>query len=100
MNLEHANGAGAHETCHTKLMARGWESKDVESQLDAAEERARIAKQSKLTAEEVARRGERESLELSRKRVLHDIETSKNPGYRATLEAALKHLDEKLAALK
>ena len=80
-------------------MARGWESKDVESQVDAAEERARLAKLPKLTPEEAARNRERESLELSRKRVLHDIETSKNPGYRATLEAALKHLDEKLAAL-
>jgi hypothetical protein len=80
-------------------MARGWESKDVESQVDAAEERARLAKLPKLAPEEAARNRERDSLELSRKRVLHDIETSKNPGYRATLEAALKHLDEKLAAL-
>jgi hypothetical protein len=30
---------------------------------------------------------------------LHDIETSQNPRYRATLEAALKHLDDKIAAL-
>jgi hypothetical protein len=80
-------------------MARGWESKDVESQVDAAEERARLAKLPKLSAEEAARNRERESLELSRKRVLHDIETSKNPGYRVTLEAALKHLDDKLAML-
>jgi hypothetical protein len=80
-------------------MARGWESKDVESQVEAAEERARLAKLTKLSAEEAAHNRERESLELSRKRVLHDIETSQNPGYRATLEAALKHLDEKLAAL-
>jgi len=80
-------------------MARGWESKDVESQVDAAAERAALARQPKLTPEEAARQRERESLELSRKRVLHDIETSRNPGYRATLEAALKHLDEKLAGL-
>jgi hypothetical protein len=80
-------------------MARGWESKDVESQVDAAKERARLAKLPKLSAEEAARNRERESLELSRKRVLHDIETSKNPGYRVTLEAALKHLDDKLAML-
>jgi hypothetical protein len=80
-------------------MARGWESKDVESQVDAAEERAALAKLPKLTAEEAARNRERESLQLSRKRVLHDIETSQNPRYRVQLEAALKHLDEKLAAL-
>jgi 5'-3' exonuclease len=80
-------------------MARGWESKDVESQVDAAEERARLAKLTKLSDEETARDRERDSLQLSRKRVLHDIETAQNPRYRATLEAALKHLDEKLAAL-
>ncbi|HEX5228025.1 MAG TPA: hypothetical protein VFW44_09955 [Bryobacteraceae bacterium] len=80
-------------------MARGWESKDVESQVDAAEERARLAKQPKLTPEEAARNRERESLELSRKRVMHDLEAAQNPRHRATLEAALKHLDEKLAGL-
>jgi hypothetical protein len=80
-------------------MARGWESKDVESQVDAAEERAALAKLTKLTAEETDRKSKMESLQLSRKRVLHDIETSTNPGYRVTLEAALKHLDDKIAAL-
>jgi hypothetical protein len=80
-------------------MARGWESKDVESQVDAAEQRAALAKLPKLTAEEADRKGQRESLQLSRTRVLHDIETSQNPRYRATLEAALKHLDDKIAGL-
>jgi hypothetical protein len=80
-------------------MARGWESKDVESQVEAAEERARLAKLTKLSDAETARDRERDSLQLSRKRVLHDIETSQNPRYRETLEAALKHLDDKLAAL-
>lgn len=80
-------------------MARGWESKSVESQIDAAEERAALAKLPKLTAEQAARNQERESLLLSRTRVMHDLETSKNPGYRATLEAALKHLDDKIAPL-
>ncbi len=80
-------------------MARGWESKDVESQVEAAEARAALAKLTKLSAEEMDRKGQRESLQLSRKRVLHDIETSQNPRYHATLEAALKHLDDKIAAL-
>jgi hypothetical protein len=80
-------------------MARGWESKSVESQIESAEERAALAKMTKLSAEESARQQQRESLLLSRTRVLNDLETSKNPGYRKTLEAALKHLDDKLAAL-
>jgi len=81
-------------------MARGWESKSVESQIEAAEERAALAKATKLTAEESDRKQQRESLQLSRTRVMHDLETSKNPHYRATLQAALKHLDDKIATLK
>jgi hypothetical protein len=80
-------------------MARGWESKSVESQIESAEERAALAKLPQLTPEEADRKGQRESLQLSRTRVLHDIETSKNPKYRVTLEAALKHLDDKIATL-
>jgi hypothetical protein len=81
-------------------MARGWESKSVESQIESAETRAALAKLPRLTPEETERKQQRESLELSRTRVMHDLETSKNPGYRATLEAALKHLDDKIATLK
>ena len=81
-------------------MARGWESKSVESQIESAEERAALAKLPRLTPEEAERKRQRESLLLSRTRVMHDMETSKNPGYRKTLEAALKHLDDKIATLK
>jgi hypothetical protein len=51
-------------------MARGWESKSVESQIDSAEERAALAKVPKLTPEEADRKSQRESLELARTRVL------------------------------
>jgi hypothetical protein len=81
-------------------MARGWESKSVESQIESAEDRAALAKAPRLTPEETERKQKRESLLLTRVRVMHDLETSKNPGYRKTLEAALKHLDDKLATLK
>jgi len=43
---------------------------------------------------------ERKSLELSRTRVLKDLETATNPRRRAQLEAALHHLEAKLAELK
>jgi len=54
----------------------------------------------KTSPAEAERRRQRESLLLSRTRVVHDLETAQNPRYRETLEAALKHLDDKLAALK
>ncbi len=80
-------------------MARGWESKSVESQIESAEAREALAKLPRLTPEEADRNRQRESLQLQRTRVLHDIESSRNPGYCAILQAALKHLDEKLATL-
>lgn len=81
-------------------MARGWESKSVESQIESAESRRAAARSSEITAIEAARIQQRESLLLSRTRVLRDIEHATNPRYKQVLEAALQHLDQKLADLK
>jgi hypothetical protein len=43
---------------------------------------------------------ERHSLELSRTRVLKDLDGATHPRCREQLEAALRHLDQKLAELK
>ena len=80
-------------------MARGWESKSVETQMEAAEARASLANRRALAAEEIRLERERESLELSRTRVLQDIASSVNPKYREVLERSLGFLDEKLKAL-
>jgi hypothetical protein len=79
-------------------MARGWESKSVESQMEAAESRASGVARAK-TEEQIRLERERESLELSRRRVLHDIESATHPRYRQQLEAALAHLDQRLKEL-
>lgn len=81
-------------------MARGWESKSVESQIEAAETRQLAAESAALTAEQTRIQRERESLLLSRKRVLNDLESAANPPYRRQLTAALEHLDAKLASLE
>jgi hypothetical protein len=81
-------------------MARGWESKSVESQIESAESRRSASQRAKISAEQAARTQERESLLLSRTRVLHDLEQAANPRYRKVLEAALMHLDQKLTDLK
>jgi hypothetical protein len=52
-----------------------------------------------LSQEELNRQRELEGLELSRRRVLHDLDAAQHPRYRATLEAALLYLDEKIKAL-
>ena len=79
-------------------MARGWESKSVESQLDDARA-AREEPQSRLSDEERAANRERESIELQRQRILGELGRTQSPVYRATLEAALAHLDAQIAKL-
>ena len=80
-------------------MARGWESKAVESQIEAAEARASRAAAVRISAEQVSLQRERESLELSRTRVLQDLAAATNPKYRDLLNRSLQYLDEKLKAL-
>lgn len=81
-------------------MSRGWESKDVESQQEEAVARRAAAKRPTPTAEQLRLKAERESLELSRKRVLSDLETATHPRRREQLESALRHLEGKLASLE
>ena len=81
-------------------MARGWESKDVESQQDLAEANRAALAQQKISEEQVLHQKKIESLELSRTRVLHDIQSACNPKYKTILFEALAHLDAELAKLR
>ncbi len=80
-------------------MARGWESKAVEGQIESrrAETDGRVMTRPSPMQLELLRK--REDLLLSRKRVLHDIEAARNPRYKQILTAALAHLDQELARL-
>jgi uncharacterized protein with WD repeat len=80
-------------------MARGWESKSVEAQIDSAEARSQPAAKEHLTQAEIERRRKKQSLLLSRKRVLEELKNSRHPRHQKILNDALKDLDEKLAAL-
>ena len=80
-------------------MARGWESKSVESQMEALESKKPASHRVVRTEEQKRVDRERESLQMSRKRVLHDIETATHPRYREQLETALRYLDSRLKEL-
>jgi len=83
-------------------MARGWESKDVESQVSQVEDRKTVADNSgttKKTPEVIRREIERRGLALSRKRIKNDLDVATHPNHRKSLEAALEHLDKKIAEL-
>ena len=80
-------------------VARGWESKSVESQIEMAETNKAALASARSSKQQLERQQERESLELSRKRVVNDLAACRNPRYRTLLEAALAHLDSKIQAL-
>lgn len=71
----------------------------MESQIESAESRRPASRGATPSPVEAERMKKRESLLLSRTRVVHDLETAHNPRYREILVAALKHLDDKLSEI-
>jgi len=77
-------------------MARGWESKSVEAQMESADQSTPSPKRP-LTEEEKKAQREADSLRLSRTYLLRQIESSTNERYRETLRKALSEIEQKLA---
>ncbi len=77
-------------------MARGWESKAVEAQIETREAAGGDAPAERLDPQQLETLQKREGLLLSRARVLRDLETSQNPRYRKILQEALDYLDREL----
>jgi len=78
-------------------MARGWESKSVESQIESADSRSDRGEP--FTPEQRQLWRKRESLEMSRRRVLQELETTRSEVRRTSLEQALAFLDKELEEL-
>ena len=75
-------------------MARGWESKSVESQQEAAA--AKQSRAARFDPQEAQRRAERATLMLARTRALADLQHACAPAHRAMLEQAIAELDRQL----
>jgi hypothetical protein len=81
-------------------MARGWESKSVAAQIDSAESRSRRAqKQKTISPDRLDLIRKKETILLSRTRIMHELESAQNPRYRVVLEKALADLDAQLSAI-
>jgi hypothetical protein len=78
-------------------MARGWESKDIEAQMEATGLAKEKAEKKDKAEVDLARSQQRKDLELSRIRISNDLQAATNPNHRKSLEAALAHLDKKIA---
>ena len=78
-------------------MARGWESKSVEDQIDAAKADRDAQIKPRLTSQQREQRELKQSLLLSRAQTLRRLKAATNDRYRAQLQSALDHLDAQLA---
>ncbi len=81
-------------------MARGWESKDIETQQEQKITVAENQSKAQKTADQVRKDTERRDLQLSRTRIENELQNATNPNHRKSLEAALAHLNSKIETLK
>ena len=80
-------------------MARGWESKSVEAQIDMAEHHHSSAALNTPDPHTLSVLRQKESILLSRTRVIRELNAAQNPRYKAVLSKALADLDAKLSTI-
>ena len=80
-------------------MARGWDSKSVETQIDEAGSAITSDAGGEPRKESPELRRKREGLLLQRSRILQEKETARNPRYRNMLDEVLNHVEMELAGL-
>jgi hypothetical protein len=78
-------------------MARGWESKSVEQQIEDARMDANGTATLNSSPNNPELRQKREGLLLQRSQVLQEMETARNPRYREMLNEKLRHLETQLS---
>ena len=79
-------------------MARGWESKSVEAQIEEGNERP-AEETAKATADSRLRQQKIESLKLSRSRVLQQLERARHPAHREMLMKGLQAIEQDIDKL-
>jgi hypothetical protein len=90
-------GNQARDSYYHLTMARGWESKSVESQIEDKQET--WSRNHVVSREELEVTRKRESLESSRRGLLKELESTKSDRLRGSLQAALKYLEDELRKL-
>ncbi len=80
-------------------MARGWESKSVEAQIELSKEEREAAAKNRLTPAQAESLRTKQSLLLARARVRRDLESSRHPRHQKMLADALADLEGKISQL-
>jgi hypothetical protein len=81
-------------------MAKGWESKSVEDQIQNADERDSGQGRSQLTPAQAEMRRRKNLLLLARTRVQTDLSTATDQRYRDQLSRALSDIEAQISALE
>jgi hypothetical protein len=79
-------------------MARGWESKSVEQQIEDARGDTNRSSSANASFAEVELRRRREGLLLQRARILQEIDSARNPRYQELLKEMLRHLESQMSS--
>ena len=77
-------------------MARGWESKAVADQIEEGESRQQRPSKTEVTREQRVLKERLESLQLSRSRLLQQLEHARHPAHRNVLLNGLKALEREI----
>ncbi len=80
-------------------MARGWESKSVESQMESSQLKQEETAKKRLTAEAAAALRKKETLLLARAHLQQQMQASQHPRHQVILQKALAELEKQLADL-
>jgi hypothetical protein len=81
-------------------MARGWESKSVEAQIEESRSTRPTKAKLALKAEQAQNQIRKADLLLSRSRVLQQLENSTNERFNELMHRTLADLDKQIAALQ
>lgn len=77
-------------------MARGWESKGVEDQIEEGNRRAEESPRVEDSLETRLRGKKFESLKLSRSRMLEQLERARHPAHREVLMKGLRAIEKEM----
>jgi hypothetical protein len=84
---------------YNEVMARGWESKSIEAQIELANSEPFQNSEQQPSAVERQALIKRRDLMLSRRRILQQLESGPNERYSQLLRRTLAGLDAEIAAL-
>jgi len=77
-------------------MARGWESKAVTDQIEEGESRRQQSSKTEITGEQRVLKERLDSLQLSRSRLLQQLEHARHPAHRNVLLNGLKAVEREI----